>query len=264
MKADSSNSINFTWTQLWNKNSKSGKGITQFTWAYNVAIFTTWKEFQLIKWKHESVINKIPNGTLMTYASQINSVKGTDLKTAQEVKDYINDWSVDYDVLFCKAWECLNDTISVKLNIAWGVTLSWTSSAESYKQINRVRYWSLLYSPEIARRITTTPWVEGYIETHPWAIVNPDGTITWDGITINPTNSPIYGRNGELYPMVDLTNFGVVRWAWTSNDRDKLPKILFHKVPSEIKYYSSSDDVLKRWKEYDERAYEAKKDEIIF
>ena len=141
-KPVSDGSIAFTWVE--SRNEKWGvniKWIMPYTWAYNVASVEWGKDFIDIPWKSPEVINALPNKVLKDIQKALN------LKSVKAVKDFINAWwgngiTIDYNLAFCKMWECLNDSVVLKdftITKDWKEFQIWTATtSEVYSPTHNV------------------------------------------------------------------------------------------------------------------------------
>lgn len=141
--------IAFTWVASSGKDKI--KQLMPYTWAYNIASVEGWKDFTPINWKSNELIDQIPNSTLNIIKEQL-WLDGN--FNNQQVRDFIKKWgdsskgiTVEYDLFFCKSWECLNDTIVLKnLRIKtpdWKEHLLWVDASwEVYAAENSVtKFW---------------------------------------------------------------------------------------------------------------------------
>ena len=134
--------------------------VMPYTWSYNVAVTTEgWLEnaFIDIEWKSEHVINAIPAIALENIRSALED-QGVNLPNINAVKDFINQWwsesiKVDYQLAFCRLWECLNDAVVLKnltivktssdneeTNLFVGVTQTWSVNV-SHWNVTKFEFW---------------------------------------------------------------------------------------------------------------------------
>lgn len=167
-------SIAFTWVQsAKGKKLKSQTQIMPYTWAYNIASVEWWQDFVPIEWKSPELVNKIPNKTLKVMKTQLEEL-GFTLTSIQSVKDFINNWGtidgqikVEYDLAYCKSWECLNDTIvlrNLRLETPEWTQKLWVSSSwEVYKMkpeiinLGIVITWKLKEKEKDKEEVTEEP-----------------------------------------------------------------------------------------------------------
>jgi hypothetical protein len=123
------------------------KWVMVYEWAYHVV--DAWTPFIDIPWKYPSVINNLGNEYLINLKNQLN-LYWTWLNTVQDVKNFINSWwrwdiRLNYNVKYAKMWECMNDAITIDLNlvISWKVVILGSSlSSEVYAANNETTtYW---------------------------------------------------------------------------------------------------------------------------
>ena len=190
-------SIWFSGTQSKKWKEINIRWLTPYVGAFNVAWNSLDTAFVEIPWKSADLVNHIPNNVLESYRATLNNY-WTDLNNASEVKTFINNWwneniKLDYTMLFCKNAECLNDCVSLKLNInvKWKnilLNIWWEQESTKNATINKsINIW-VAAAPKFEKKEvktkptptppTTTPWNGWWTENPP---ITPPSTTPWNG-----------------------------------------------------------------------------------